>query len=115
MPAGPRDLFLKGTDADVTTGEGSGDGSTTIDLSSLFETPLRRDGARARIGGRQLADTLSALHRYDGVTARLLPPGASVPEQLPGGAEGVAQRSRRVFRDATLRVAGRARMRVLVR
>ena len=49
------------------------------------------------------------------MTARLLPPGASVPEQLPGGTEGVAQRARRVFRDARLRVAGRARMPIVVR
>ena len=99
MPAGPRDLFLKGTEADVALGEGGDDGTTTIDLSSLFETDTG-EAAPGPGSVAALADTLSDLHRYDGVTARLLPPGASVPEQLPGGAEGVAQRPRRVFRDA---------------
>ncbi len=113
VPAGPRDLFLKGTEADAVPG-GEDDGSTTIDLSSLFDsgsgdTPPGPSSVAA------LADTLSALHRYDGVTARLLPPGAAVPEQLPGGSEGVAQRARRVFREADLRVAGRARLPILVR
>ncbi len=114
MPAGPRDLFLKGTEADVALGEGGDDGTTTIDLSSLFETDTG-EAAPGPGSVTALADTLSDLHRYDGVTARLLPPGAAVPEQLPGGAEGVAQRPRRVFRDARLRVAGRARMSIRVR
>ena len=114
MPAGPRDLFLKGTEADVAIGGESDEGATTIDLSSLFE-PASGEESAGPGSVAALAEALSGLHRYDGVTARLLPPGASVPEQLPGGAEGVAQRSRRVFRDARLRVAGRARMAIVIR
>ena len=49
------------------------------------------------------------------MTARILPFGAPVPQNLPGGAERFAQRSRRVFRDPLLRVAGRARLPILVR
>lgn len=113
-PTGPRDLFLKGTEPDVTIGGGSDDGTTTIDLSSLFEPGPGEDAAGPG-SVAALAQTISALHRYDGVTARLLPPGAAVAEQLPGGAEGVAQRARRVFRDASLRVAGRARLPIVIR
>lgn len=112
IPAGPRDLFLKGTEADAVAG--GGDGSTTIDLSSLFETPSG-DPAPGPASVQALAGALEDLHRYDGVTARLLPLGGAVPEQLPGGSEGVAQRARRVFRDPALRVAGRARLSIVVR
>ena len=112
---GPRDLFLKGTEADVTLGQ-SGDGeSTTIDISSLFasDTGGEEQSGPSSVSG--LAEALAGLHRYDGVTARFLPPGASVPEQLPGGPEGVAQRARRVFRDQSLRISGRARLPVIIR
>ncbi len=46
---------------------------------------------------------------------RFLPPGADVPEELPGGAEGVAQRVRRVVRDPALRIDGSVRVRLRVR
>ena len=87
----------------------------TIDLSSLFE-PGSGDAPAgpASIAGARDARS-PALHRYDGVTARFLPPGASVPQNLPGGAEGFAQRARRVFRDPPLRIAGRARLPIIVR
>lgn len=107
MPSGPRDLFLKGTEADASLG---GDDGETIDLS-MFEPSER--GGPASVAA--LARELSAIHRYDGVTARFLPPGAGVPQDLPGGAERFAQRARRVFRDPALRVSGRARLSLVVR
>ena len=112
-PRGLRDIFLKGTEPDATQGDSGGD-STTIDLSSLF-APSEGDGppGPATIAG--LANAISGLHRYDGVTARILPLGAPVPQNLPGGAERFAQRSRRVFRDPQLRIAGRARLAIVVR
>lgn len=114
MPAGVRDLSLKGTDADAAPG----DENLDLDLSGLFG-----DGGSAESGEAspapssvaKLAEAISDIHRYDGVSARFLPPGAGDPEQLPGGAERFAQRSRRVFRDARIRIAGRARLRVFVR
>jgi hypothetical protein len=108
MPSGRRDLFLKGTEADVTLGDSDGD---TLDLSSMFEPSPR--GGPASLAA--LARDLSALHRYDGVTARFLPPGADVAQDLPGGAEGIAQRARRVFRDPALRLSGRARLALTIR
>jgi len=112
-PRGPRDIYLRGTEPDATQGDAGGD-SATIDLSSLF-APSSGDtpAGPATIAG--LARAISGLHRYDGVTARILPFGAPVPQNLPGGPERFAQRSRRVFRDPLLRVAGRARLPILVR
>jgi hypothetical protein len=110
MPAGPRDLLLIGTDADVVPGETGGE--TTIDLSELFEPADEAAGPRTVA---QLAEAIQGLKRYDGVTARLVPPGANAPEQLPGGPERLAQRGRRVFRDPDLRLAGRVRLPLVVR
>jgi hypothetical protein len=112
MPAGPRDLLLRGTEADVPPGGGGGE-EATIDLSELFE-PAGPDEQAPRTVA-QLAEAIGGLRRYDGVTARFVRPGANAPEQLPGGAEGVAQRGRRVFRDPALRLAGRARLPVVIR
>jgi hypothetical protein len=112
MPAGPRDLLLRGTEADVPPGGGTGE-EATIDLSDLFEPSGGDDAAPRTV--TELAEAVGALHRYDGVTARFVRPGANAPEQLPGGAEGVAQRGRRVFRDPALRLAGRARLAIVVR
>lgn len=114
MPSGPRDLSLKGTEPDATSG---GDG-LDLDLSGLFGdvgSDAGQDPPRAPTSVAKLVDEVSDLHRYDGVSARFLPPGARDPEQLPGGAERYAQRARRVFRDQRIRIAGRARLRVFVR
>jgi len=104
MPSGPRDLLLHGTAADVPPA-GRGRGEATIDLTNLFEGPSGDEPAPPRTVG-ELAEALSGLRRWDGVTARFVPPGDNAPEQLPGGAEGVAQRGRRVHRDPQLRLAG---------
>ena len=77
--------FLRGTEPDATQGDSGGD-SATIDLSSLFE-PSSGDTppGPATIAG--LARAISGLHRYDGVTARILPLGGA-------GAAGPARRRR---------------------
>ncbi len=111
IPTGPRDLLLKGTAAD--SGASGDSGTTTIDISSLFEPA--GDGTSGPANVKELAQAVADLHRYDGVTSRWLPPGADAPQELPGGAEGVAQRSRRVYRDPQLRIAGLARLPVIVR
>jgi len=111
MPQGERDLLLKGSEADAQPGDDGAD----LDLSSLFAGgPGGADGDTPPSSVKALAERISDLHRYDGVSARFVPPGAGAPEQLPGGAERFAQRSRRVFRDDRLRIAGRARWRVFV-
>ncbi|HEY5142791.1 MAG TPA: hypothetical protein VII98_04775 [Solirubrobacteraceae bacterium] len=113
MPTGARDLLLKGTSADQTSGSGS-DSSTTIDLSNLF-AGSPGEGSDGPTSVRELGLAMSAIHRYDGVTTRFLPPGADPQTELPGGAEGVAQRSRETYRDAQLRIAGSARLRITIR
>ncbi len=110
MPTGSRDLLLKGTSADQVSGSGS-DGGATIDLSNLFAGPSSDGPASVR----ELGFAMSAIHRYDGVTARFLPPGSDPQSDLPGGPEGVAQRSRQTYRDAQLRIAGSARLRITIR
>ncbi len=112
-PHGAREIYLRGTDPDATQGDSGGD-SATIDLSSLFE-PSSGDAPSGPGTIAGLARAISGLHRYDGVTARILPFGAPVPQNLPGGAERFAQRARRVLRDPALRVAGRARLPIVVR
>ena len=111
--ARPARLYLRAPSPTPTQGDSGGD-SATIDLSSLFE-PSAGDTPPGPATVAGLARAMSSLHRYDGVTARILPLGAPVPQNLPGGAERFAQRSRRVFRDPLLRVAGRARLAIVVR
>ena len=112
MPTGPRDLLLKGTSADQSSGSGS-DSGTTIDLSSLF-SGRSGEGSDGPASVRELGYAMAAIHRYDGVTTRFMPPGADPQSDLPGGAEGVAQRSRDTYRDAQLRIAGSARLRITI-
>ncbi len=112
MPFGERDIFLKGREADSQAG---GDGAD-FDLSSLFgDGPDSGEPPPAPTSVKALANAITDLHRYDGVSARFLPPGADSPSQLPGGSERLAQRSRRVYRDDRIRIAGETRWRVFVR
>ncbi len=113
MPTGARDLLLRGTSADQSSGSGS-DSGATIDLSSLFDSPSG-EGSDGPKSVRELGLAMSAIHRYDGVTARFLQPGSGPPSDLPGGAEGVAERARHAYRDAQLRIAGSARLRITIR
>lgn len=112
MPAGPRDVLLRGNDADVAP---TGSDSSTLDLSGLFDDTSGEEPPPSPSSVSKLAEEVSALHRYDGVTARFVRIGAGAPQQLPGGREGIAQRARRVFRDPAIRVSGRARWSVFVR
>lgn len=111
MPAGARELLLRGTEADVSAA-GGGEDEATIDLSELFAS---EDGPAPPGSVSKLAAELDALERWDGVRGRFLPPGADVPEELPGGAERVAQRARRVLRDRALRIDGSVRVPLRVR
>jgi hypothetical protein len=112
MPRGPRDVLLRGTDPDVSP---TGADSETLDLTGLFEDDTSEEAPRSPSTVARLAKAISDMHRYDGVTARFVPTDAPAPQQLPGGPEGIAQRARRVFRDKSIRVSGRARWSVLVR
>ena len=107
MPAGRRDLLLTGTAPD-----GPGQGSGDVSLSDLFGSG---DAPPAPTTLRGLASALAALHRDDGLGARFVHVGAKAPSQLPGGAEGYAQRRRVVFRSDELRIAGRVRVHLRVR
>ena len=110
MPPGERDLLLKGSEADALPGD-------SLDLSGLFGEGGGEGDADLTppTSVKALAKRFSGLHRYDGVSARFVPPGADAPADLPGGAERYAQRSRRVFRDERIRIAGDARWPLFVR
>lgn len=107
MPAGARDLLLTGTPPD-----GPADSSGDVSLSDLFGSG---DAAPAPATVAGLAKAIAALHRRDGLGARFVRPGGPAPAQLPGGAEGIAQRRRMVFSSDELRIAGRARVHLRVR
>ena len=103
-----------GTDADVAP---TGDGLVDARPVGSVRRHLRRGGARARRrASRELAEAISDLHRYDGVTRALRAARrAGAAAAARAAREGIAQRARRVFRDPAIRVAGRARWSVFVR
>jgi hypothetical protein len=111
MPAGERSLTLTGTAPDLEASAGT-------DLASLFDVTSATDTGTDITGPRTvaaLAKAFKAVHRYDGVTSSFAPPGGASPDApTPHGAEGVAQKERKVYRDPELRIAGTARKRVLV-
>ncbi len=113
MPPGRRDLVLDGTPADI------GGAASPTDTASVLNITLGDGGNTADSPGARtvaaLAGQISGIRREDAVYASFLPPRAAPPDHLPGGAEGVAQRSRVVLHDATLRFSGRVRLRVEVR
>ncbi len=106
-PAGHRDLLLTGTPAD-----GPAQGGGDLSLSDLFGSG---GDAPAPQSLRALAKAIAKLHNDDALGARFVPRGAPAPTRLPGGAEGMAQRRRAVFRSDTLRIAGRTRVALDVR
>ena len=108
MPAGPRDLLLSGHGED-----GPGDLSGGASLADLLGGGSSEPAAPATV--KELAQQFAAFHREDGLGARFLHIGGRPRADLPGGAEGVAQRRRFVFRSDTLRIAGTKRVAVLVR
>ena len=109
MPAGPRALLLTGHGLDASGGSGSG--SSLSDL--LGGTDLGQAEPPATI--KDLAAAFAAQHRNDGLGARFLRIGGSIPTELPGGAEGIAQRRHFVFESDTLRIGGMKRTPVVVR
>ena len=112
MPAGRRVLTLRGPDSDEA-------GVLEIDLAEvLFGEEDANVGGPRTVA--KLRDEVRKIGRYDGIEATFEPPGGSDPldEELgetPGGAEGIAQKPRRVYRDPDLRLSGVARLRVRVR
>jgi hypothetical protein len=104
-PAGERRLTFTGTAADLQASPEDGLASL-FDVTSIDDSATDEDGTDT--GGPKtvaaLAKAFAAIHRYDGVTAELRPPG--------GG--GAGQHAHRVYRDPDLRIAGRATARVLV-
>ena len=117
-PRGRRTLALTGTSADVSGG-GEGALESIIDLGELLgdgaEDPEGEAGPRTVAA---LRANVARIHRYDGVTAAILRPGAGASdsaEALPGGAEGAAIKGREAYRDPELRLSGRASMPITIR
>ena len=101
---GTRRLRLSGTPADAAAGAGG-------DLTDLFSVAIDGTGDAPSQSGpptlNALAAEVAAVHRYDGVTASLRPPGSD-----PNGG---GSRERRVLRDPGLRFSGAAATTVAVR
>ena len=111
MPRGERVLTLSGPDTDEA-------GVLEIDLAEVLFGEEEAD-----IGGPRTVDKLrkavARIGRYDGIEASFEPPDGSddlgdLEEDL-GGAEGIARRARKVYRDPELRLSGTVRLRVNVR
>jgi hypothetical protein len=102
---GEHRLVFTGTAADLQSSPEDGLAGL-FDVTSIDEGAGEEDGTDT--GGPKtvaaLAKAFAAIHRYDGVTAEFRP--------AAGGAAG--QHEHRVYRDADLRIAGRATARVLV-
>ena len=112
-PIGRRRIRLDGA-------AGDGGGSLTdalsgvIDLGSLLTTDTSSDDTTGPRTVKALAATIAGVHRYDGVTASILPLGGGSSGDLPDGPEGIAQRARNVYRDPVLRLSGSASARITV-
>jgi hypothetical protein len=125
MPTGERRLSLEGTAPD--SGGGLDDAlAAVIDIGDLSE----EDGGESQDPRTvaQLAKAFADLERYDGIRTSFQPLddrtspedelaallGETGTQDLPKGAEGVAQKPRETYRDPALRIGGSARVRVLV-
>jgi hypothetical protein len=93
-PLGTRDMVLVGTPAD-----GGAAGADVLDLG--LGADVADDGAGPRTIAA-LAKRIAGEHRYDGVRVTFAPPG------------GRGGRGTKAYRDADLRISGRARVRVFV-
>ncbi len=110
MPRGPRILTLRGPDTD------EGD-LIELDLGELLFGAEEGDSAGPR-SVQKLREAVARIGRYDGVEASFEPVDADDEldfEDEPSGAEGIARRARKVFRDPELRLSGVVRARVRVR
>ena len=111
MPKGPRVLTLSGPDSDEA-------GVLEIDLAEALFGEDEEDLAGPRTL-RNLRRSVAGIGRYDGVEASFEPVDGedelSDLEDELGGAEGIARRSREVYRDPDLRMSGTVRVRVDVR
>jgi hypothetical protein len=117
-PIGRRRIRLEGTPGDA--GGSLGDAlSGIIDLGSLIDPGVDPgDGGTGPRTVKALAAGVAGVHRYDGVTAAILPltgAAADNPDAgIPSGPEGIAQKARGVYRDPELRLSGTATARVTV-
>jgi hypothetical protein len=108
MPRGRRLLTLTGPDTD----DG---GVLEIDLSELLFGEGEEDLAGPRTLSK-LRKEVTAIGRYDGVEASFEPRRQDdLGDEDPNGAEGIARRPRKVFRDPDLRLSGTVRVPVVVR
>jgi hypothetical protein len=112
MPSGPRRLTLRGPGSDI------GD-LLELDLSELLFGLGEEDSTGPR-SVQKLREAVAGIARYDGVEATFEPVDEDELEDLlgenePGGAEGIARRARKVFRDPEVRLSGTVRDRVSVR
>ena len=112
IPAGRRELVLSGTPSDA-----AGGGSAA--LTPMFGAPSAESGPTSVTA---LSRAITAITRYDGVTASFRPPQshdapidpATTPDALPSGPEGVALRERPVYRDPAFRISDAVKTRVVV-
>ncbi|HEV2814140.1 MAG TPA: hypothetical protein VGW10_12880 [Solirubrobacteraceae bacterium] len=110
MRRGERVLTLAGPDTDES-------GVLEIDLAEA----LFGDGGEEDLAGprtvQKLREAVGAIGRYDGIEATFEPPPGEedLADDAPGGAEGVARRPRKVYRDPDLRLSGVVRLPVVVR
>jgi hypothetical protein len=111
MPKGPRVLTLSGPDSDEA-------GVLEIDLAEALFGEGEEDLAGPRTI-QKLRKAVAGIGRYDGVEASFEPVGGddelSDLEDEIGGPEGIARRTREVYRDPDLRMSGTVRVRVNVR
>lgn len=118
-PLGKRRIQLDGT-------AGDGGGSLSDALGSVLDlTDLLGGDSGTDDGGsgprtvKALAKGISAVHRYDGVTAEIMPLSAAASSGGGSGslsdAEAAAQKPQKVYSDPELRLSGTARATVMVR
>lgn len=117
-PVGRRRIRLEGTAGDGSASLGDAL-SGVIDLGSLLDPAAgTADGGAGPRTVKALAAGVAGVHRYDGVTAAVLPltgAAADSPDTpAPAGPEGIAQKARPVYRDPGLRLSGTATARITV-
>ena len=107
-PVGTRSLVLTGTSADVSGGA-EGALTTTLDLGALLGDDASPDAETGPRTYAALRASVARIHRYDGVSAAFLRPGAATTSE-DGTPKGAA-----AYRDPELRLSGQAALRLRVR
>jgi hypothetical protein len=99
QPTGHYDLTLTGTDADQSSTEAGGEGDLLQSLLGLVGGLAGGESPPTSID--ELADAISGIHRYDGVTLSFRDPGSSGSDD-----EGDDVPERPAYRDPQVRVSG---------